>query len=159
MKKNLILTCFLSLSSLSICSATSKQELGQNNASIDDVVNCNLQKTPLEKCELYNSYIVTDKDLNRRYKNLIKSLNPISIKSLREQQRLWLKFREKRCEELQLAAQCESLICRGVEHDMCVLELTTKRTKELENFSKDIKSAISHDFSYDSVYPKPIPGD
>jgi len=131
----------------------------ENHSSGDpesEVTDCKLQTTPLMRCSLYSDYEVTDATLNKLYKSLIANLKSDQVASLRATQRQWITFRARRCEEMQAAVSCENSQCVGVEHDMCILEVTEKRSKELADFIKDTQSAAARNFRYSKVYPEPF---
>lgn len=118
------------------------------------VVDCKLDTTPLMRCPLYADYKLADATLNKHYKVLITKLKPVEVGALRKTQRQWITFRAKRCEEMQIAVKCDNAHCVGVEHDMCVLELTEMRSKQLADFIKDPRAAASSDFAYNADYPE-----
>lgn len=121
-----------------------------------DVADCKLDAAPLMRCPLYADFRLADATLNKRYKILITKLKQAEAVSLRKTQRQWITFRENRCEEMQSAVKCHQINCVGVEHDVCVLELTEIRSKELAGFINDPGSAAARNFPYDSVYPGPF---
>lgn len=114
---------------------------------------CNLEQTPLTRCDIVNDYEKADNELNIRYRALAKKLGMKSRDLLRMRQREWIKFREQKCDEVQLASGCDNSMCDGVEHDDCVLELTKSRTKELQTFSARPISSPVTDYLFDRRYP------
>jgi uncharacterized protein YecT (DUF1311 family) len=132
------------------------QQKQQSGDSTPEITDCKLQTTPLMRCTLYADYKLADATLNKRYKLLIEKLKPGEVASLRKTQRQWIAFRARRCEEMQAAVKCDNAHCVGVEHDMCVLEITEKRSAELADFIKDTRSAAVSNFRYNDVYPEPF---
>lgn len=116
---------------------------------------CELEKTSLSRCSVLPDYLMADKELNFRYRALVKKLDQKSIASLRSTQREWIKFREEKCIEFEIAAECDNGICAGVNHDNCVVDLTKTRTEELKSITIKLESAPVLDFGFDKIYPRP----
>lgn len=120
----------------------------------DAGADCKLDTSPLMRCALFSDYQIQDRALNQRYRQLIARTAPASVPALRKTQREWITFRERTCEAVQEAAQCNNLHCVGVAHDMCVLELAGRRSAELAHFMKDTALAAQRNFAYDRAVPE-----
>jgi uncharacterized protein YecT (DUF1311 family) len=115
---------------------------------------CDLTKVPLTKCDLYNDYKIADLDLNRSYQNLAKTIPKLSLVVLRKTQREWIKFRDDKCEDMQLNSGCDNSLCTGVAHDECILELTNERIKELSYFFNYPERGVALKYAFNKRYPK-----
>lgn len=115
---------------------------------------CELSLSPLTRCDLFNDFQEADLQLNTMYRALSKTLAADSSAMLRNTQRQWLKFRERKCSDLQEASGCDNSFCDGVEHDHCILELTQIRTFELKFFLKDPGYGKRTGYRYEKNYPR-----
>jgi uncharacterized protein YecT (DUF1311 family) len=134
----LIVTALLSLMSIAPRAAAER-------------LRCNLDIVPLSRCAVFDDYLAADRKLNLQYGSLIKKLAAPARALLRTRQREWITFRDKKCDEVQVAAKCDNGMCDGVAHDDCMLDLTKIRTAELASFA----SRAASDFAFDKEYPKP----
>lgn len=114
---------------------------------------CDLARAPLVKCDVYPDYIAADRALNRSYRTLSSSLPRKPAAILLQAQREWIRFRDKTCAEMQERSGCNHASCDGVEHDHCVLELTEKRTQELNKFLQRLDIGVAENFRFRTEYP------
>lgn len=114
---------------------------------------CDLSRLPLMRCELLPDYLASDRRLNRSYRNLLKKSSSGSAAMLRQTQRDWVSFRDRKCMELQEQAGCDNASCDGVEHAHCIVELTTRRSRELDGFLKDPQMGAQSNYRFEMNYP------
>jgi len=72
---------------------------------------------------------VQDKRLNENYGKYINQLNPVRRKKLVDLQRLWIKYRDQKCEFLY---DPDGGTLAGILGHACFLEMTAERADELE---------------------------
>lgn len=114
--------------------------------SID--LSCNLEKTPLSKCEYAYYYFEQSNKLNEEYKKLTKKLDAISLQLLIRKQREWIKWRDADCEEFNNAGCVRPYFCESLEHDLCIVHATITRKHELLAFGKNISAAKQKKFDF-----------
>ena len=119
-----------------------------NSKSDNEYSNCLLEKTPLDSCESYGSYMQSDKELNLVYKNMVLSLDKNNLSFLRQKQRQWIKWRDSRCRVAQEKSGCTNTSCNAVAHDECIIALTDQRTSELRQFIKNRKEIKNKNFDF-----------
>lgn len=114
---------------------------------------CNLQETPLTNEKACARFKVADVALNRSYKKIMVDLNSESRVLLRAAQRVWIRWRDERCDQEQEESGCNyNGSCNGVAHDICIIDLTNQRTQELKQFSGDAKNAKEKRFAFSKEY-------
>ena len=92
--------------------------------------NSNFAQTQFEMNQTaQNSYEKSDKELNKVYSILIKSLDKTEKQKLITTQKLWIKFRDSHCEFE--SSQYEGGSIKPLIYSTCLEELTKKRTAEL----------------------------
>lgn len=116
------------------------------NASEDQ--NCAIENTPLVRCEKYEEFIKTDKQLNVAYRDLRDKLNRSDANMLKSVQRHWITWRDQVCEDVEAEANCQAGACTGVAHDRCILSLTKTRRDELMSFLAEPRAAITRKFAF-----------
>jgi uncharacterized protein YecT (DUF1311 family) len=121
-------------------------------ANCSDDQACALEKTHLTRCEKCWSYVKEDFRLNRAYQELMRSLKQADQQLLRKAQRSWLIWREEKCEEVDVAANCENGACAGVAHDSCIVGLTRQRGSELIVFSQNLPEARKRNYAFTLDY-------
>ncbi|MHA6575454.1 lysozyme inhibitor LprI family protein [Pseudomonas yamanorum] len=122
------------------------------SAFADSNKDCDLDKTPLTRCEKYNDFINEDKNLNLSYKELRKKLNYETQPKLKAAQLAWIKWRDNKCDQVQEEAMCSNGLCDGVAHDSCIVDLTKQRERELLQFQKNISDVQSNSFEFSKKY-------
>lgn len=114
---------------------------------------CKLADVPLEREVACPRFLEVDTALNRTYKALISDLDKDAGAKLRQVQRIWIKWRDEKCDHVQEESGCNfNGSCNGVAHDECIIELTAQRTHELEEFSKNVSVAKNKGFSFSRHY-------
>ena len=113
---------------------------------------CNLDRTLVSRCYFYSPYMTSDKELNFRYRNLIKKLDKEYSTILKETQLKWIKWRSEKCEEVNDSVPCDTGICANYAHDVCIIDLTNQRTNELIQFQKDVSAAKKNFFEFSTEY-------
>ena len=103
-------------------------------------------KTPLENYESYCRYMTEDKALNSTYRTLSKSLDKNNRLLLKQAQRQWIEWRGKKCEAMLIP--CGTLGCYGRAHDSCIIQITSDRTHELDQFIKNKNKAVKQKFDF-----------
>jgi uncharacterized protein YecT (DUF1311 family) len=73
-----------------------------------------------------------DKMLNKKYKAVMASLEPTKQRTLRQEQRSWLKTRDPQCKLKAKSSEGGSIW--PIEYFGCLKMFTELRTKELEQF-------------------------
>ena len=73
---------------------------------------------------------VQDTKLNIAYHEARKSIQPFRVDALKEMQRAWIKYRDKKCGFFQHKQSGSSGVTDALQ---CTLDETIHRTKELEN--------------------------
>ena len=114
----------------------------------DVAITKQLAKTPLIKGDEYHSYVREDKALNSAYRTLSKSLDKNNRLLLKQAQRQWIEWRDKKCEAMQEATHCGTLGCFGRVHDGCIVQMTIDRTLELNQFVKNKDKAAKQKFDF-----------
>lgn len=140
---NIILISALSISFYGATYASPESDFAKESA-----VSRQLARTPLIKGELYDSYVKEDKALNSAYKALSKTLVASDRTNLQKAQRQWIKWRDEKCDAMQSNINCLSASCYGVEHDRCVVQMTSDRTIELRDFMKNKDEAVQTRFDF-----------
>lgn len=110
-----------------------------------------LAETPLIKGENYQRYKQEDKKLNSEYRSLYQTLSKKNKTLLKNAQRQWLEWRLTKCNAMQEKVNCGTAGCFGVEHDDCIIQMTTDRTSELINFKKSPNNAAAQKFSFSKI--------
>lgn len=114
---------------------------------------CDLGKTPLVNSESCLEFKDSDRSLNTNYRALISKLDNDAKETLRTVQREWIKWRDKKCYQVQEDSGCNrNGSCNGVAHDMCIVELTDQRADELKEFIGNINLAKRKNFTYSKDY-------
>jgi len=122
--------------------------LMSNSAS----ANCDLTKVPLTRESRCNEYKADDAKLNSAYRALSGSIDKDKRKDLLKIQREWISWRDEKCDAVQESIQCGNSFCDGVAHDSCVIDLTIRRTKELEFYTKNPALGSTNQYSYSKEY-------
>jgi len=76
-----------------------------------------------------------DAELKRVYKKLVVSLKPVSKKSLREEQRAWLKMRDPKC-KMEANSEAEGGSMWPMVYNSCREKLTKARVLQLRKWKK-----------------------
>lgn len=114
---------------------------------------CDLRKTPLVNEEVCTEFIDSDRVLNTNYRALIAKLDNDAKETLRTVQREWIKWRDKKCRQVQEESGCNrNGSCNGVAHDMCIVDLTDQRADELREFIENVNVAKRENFAYSKAY-------
>jgi uncharacterized protein YecT (DUF1311 family) len=79
-----------------------------------------------------------DKKLNTMYQNTMKSLTNKRKEELKKTQQLWIKYRDANCD---FYADPDGGTMASILGASCVMDMTTQRAKELEDFYKVAKDA------------------
>lgn len=79
-----------------------------------------------------------DKRLNTAYQNLMKSLSNKRKEELKKTQQLWIKYRDANCE---FYRDPDGGTMASIFGANCIMDMTTQRAKELEDFSNLAKEA------------------
>jgi len=141
-----ILIFFCCLVTAITCSASSGFGYDENAGGTD----CPLDKTPLSSCQYYSQYLKADKDLNLEYKKISKMLDKQTFVLLKQAELLWVEWRDEKASGVyEKRIICAGTVCIDQVHDNCIIDLTEKRTVELRQFQKDIKSAKDKSFKFE----------
>lgn len=79
-----------------------------------------------------------DKKLNTMYQNVMKSLTNENKERLKKAQQAWIKYRDANCS---FYADPDEGTLASITGSNCVMDMTTQRAKELEDFHKLTKDA------------------
>ena len=79
-----------------------------------------------------------DKKLNTVYQNVMKSLSNENKERLKKAQQAWIKYRDANCN---FYADPDGGTLASITGSSCVMDMTTQRAKELEDFHKLTKDA------------------
>ncbi|MEY3220958.1 MAG: hypothetical protein RIT27_2315 [Pseudomonadota bacterium] len=79
-----------------------------------------------------------DKKLNTMYQNVMKSLTDKRKEQLKKAQQIWIKYRDANCG---FYHDPEGGTIASISGANCVMDMTTQRAKELEDFHKLTKDA------------------
>jgi uncharacterized protein YecT (DUF1311 family) len=79
-----------------------------------------------------------DKRLNTAYQNLMKSLTNKRKEELKKTQQLWIKYRDANCD---FYRDPDGGTMASIFGANCIMDMTTQRAKELEDFSNLAKEA------------------
>jgi uncharacterized protein YecT (DUF1311 family) len=120
--------------------------------SNESLAACNLQETPLTNEKACARFKASDVKLNKTYKKLMSELDSSSKSSLRLSQREWIDWRDEKCDQVQEDSGCQNSLCNGVAHDICIIDLTSQRTRELEEYSRNTESAKEQKFIFSKNY-------
>ncbi len=77
--------------------------------------------------------IKQDKRLNTAYQNVMKSLTNENKERLKKAQQIWIKYRDANCA---FYADPDGGTMASIIGANCVMDMTTQRAKELEDFHK-----------------------
>lgn len=113
---------------------------------------CNLNDTPLTNEKACVRFKAADIKLNKTYRKLMSELDADSKSLLKSSQREWIDWRDEKCDEVQEDSMCQNSTCNGVAHDICIIDLTNQRTRELEKFSLNKSQAREHKFAFNRTY-------
>ena len=79
-----------------------------------------------------------DKKLNTMYQNVMKLLSNENKERLKKAQQAWIKYRDANCS---FYADPDGGTLASITGSSCVMDMTTQRAKELEDFHKLTKDA------------------
>lgn len=79
-----------------------------------------------------------DKKLNTMYQNVMKSLSNKRKEQLKKTQQLWIKYRDANCD---FYYEPDGGTMASISGANCVMDMTTQRAKELEDFFNLAKEA------------------
>lgn len=103
------------------------------------------------KSEIYNPYDdfqKEDKLLNESYKSLSKTLEKRDADLFKQAQRKWIKWRDETCIGAQTKANRSLGSFGNSVRDDCLISLTEQRTNEIQQFSKELRSAQKKKFNF-----------
>lgn len=113
---------------------------------------CNLSETPLTNEKACARFKAADMKLNKTYRKLISGLDSGSKYLLKTSQREWIDWRDEKCDEVQEESGCQNSLCNGVAHDICIIDLTIQRTRELEEYSLNKERGREQKFAFSRTY-------
>jgi len=138
-----LLSCLVSPLSISSTSGFGYDEKAGEGSS------CAIDETPLSICQYFREFKKSDARLNREYKRLSKMLDSRSFQLLKQSQQQWIAWRDKRSGEVyEKTVFCAGTVCIDAVHDNCVIDLTEKRTEELQQFQKNLPLAKEMSFAF-----------
>ena len=93
----------------------------------------------VEATDIKHTLIKTDQQLNATYQTLTKKLNPKDQKKLRQEQRAWIKQRDKKCKTQKIKATGRrwlNTVAKNKSQTECVIRLTQKRAGKLKGHTQ-----------------------